>query len=87
MIGTDAPGLDRGNPYAPATAPATGDRSLLWEAHRVGVEHEDFQIEKLANLGTLPARGFYVSCFPVKIARASAGWCRAVAILGLDGAA
>ncbi len=87
VIGTDAPGLDRGNPYVARDFAATGDRSLLWEAHRVGVEHEYFQIEKLANLGTLPARGFYVSCFPVKIARASAGWCRAVAILGLDGAA
>jgi kynurenine formamidase len=42
------------------------------------------QIEKLTNLGALPPRGFYVSCFPVKIAGASAGWCRAVAIFGID---
>jgi hypothetical protein len=29
----------------------------------------------------LPAKGFMVSCFPVKIKAASAGWTRAVAIL------
>jgi len=29
----------------------------------------------------LPADGFTVSCFPVKIRGASAGWTRAVAIL------
>jgi kynurenine formamidase len=83
VIGTDAPGLDRGNPYMARDWKATGDASLLWEAHRVGIDHEYFQIEKLANLAALPARGFYVSCFPVKITGASAGWCRAVAILGL----
>jgi kynurenine formamidase len=29
----------------------------------------------------LPPMGFTVSCFPVKIERASAGWTRAVAII------
>jgi kynurenine formamidase len=38
------------------------------------------QIEKLGNLEQLPANGFTVSCFPVKIKGASAGWTRAVAI-------
>ena len=85
VIGTDAPGLDRGNPYMARDWQATGDASLLWEAHRVGIDHEYFQIEKLANLGALPPRGFYVACFPVKITGASAGWCRAVAIFGLGG--
>lgn len=83
VIGTDAPGLDRGNTYVAREFQETGDASLLWEAHRVGIDHEYFQIEKLANLGELPARGFHVACFPVKIKGASAGWCRAVAILGL----
>ena len=62
-----------------------GDDALLWEAHRVGIDHEYFQIEELCNLGALPPRGFWISCFPVKIARASAGWCRAVATFGLEG--
>jgi kynurenine formamidase len=84
VIGTDAPGLDRGFPYIAEDFRRTGDASLLWEAHRVGIDHEYFQIEKLANLGALPAHGFTVACFPVKIAGASGGWCRAVAILGLE---
>ena len=50
-----------------------------------GLEREYCQIEKLHNLGALPgATGFTVSCLPVKIAGASAGWCRAVAVV--DGA-
>jgi len=38
-------------------------------------------LEKLHNLENLPSTGFTVSCFPVKIERASAGWTRAVAII------
>jgi kynurenine formamidase len=38
-------------------------------------------MEKLHQLEVLPATGFMVACFPVKIERASAGWVRAVAIL------
>ena len=37
-------------------------------------------IKKLANLESLPASGFQVSCFPYKIKHASAGFVRAVAI-------
>jgi kynurenine formamidase len=37
-------------------------------------------MEKLHNLESLPATGFTVCCFPVKIRGASAGWTRAVAI-------
>lgn len=59
----------------------TGDTSLFWEGHKAGAEIGYCHMEKLSNLETLPASGFTVSCFPVKVARASAGWCRAVAIL------
>jgi kynurenine formamidase len=38
-------------------------------------------MEKLTNLDRLPPTGFTVICFPVKIAKASAGWARAVAIV------
>jgi kynurenine formamidase len=38
-------------------------------------------MEKLHNLDQLPASGFTVACFPVKIKAASAGWVRAVAML------
>jgi len=35
----------------------------------------------LTNLNLLPSYGFKLSCFPIKIEKASAGWVRAVAIL------
>ena len=85
VIGTDAWGLDR--PLGDLRAQFERDRdpAPLWAAHRVGIEREYCQIEKLHNLGALPgATGFTVSCLPVKIAGASAGWCRAVAVV--DGA-
>ena len=37
-------------------------------------------IEKMTNLDQLPATGFTIACFPFKIHKASAGFCRAVAI-------
>ena len=59
----------------------TRDASLIWEGHKAGRHIGYCHIEKLHNLELLPPTGFTVSCFPVKIARASAGWTRAVAIL------
>lgn len=38
-------------------------------------------MEKMAALETLPASGFEVVCFPVKVKGASAGWCRPVALI------
>jgi kynurenine formamidase len=60
---------------------ATGDAGLIWEGHRAGREIGYCHLEKLHNLEALPSKGFVVSCFPVKIRAASAGWTRAVAIL------
>jgi kynurenine formamidase len=57
------------------------DASLIWEGHRAGREIGYCHIEKLHNLETLPATGFTVSCFPVKVRGGSAGWTRAVAII------
>ena len=83
VIGTDAWGLDRPLGDLRAQFERDGDPAPLWAAHRVGIEREYCQIEKLANLGALPgATGFTVSCLPVKLAGASAGWCRAVAVVG-----
>ncbi len=60
---------------------ATGDKSIIWEAHRVGIDKEYCQIEKLANLDLLPRPfGFKISCFPVKVKGGSAGWTRVVAM-------
>jgi len=82
VIGIDAYTLDR--PFASMVGDfrRTGDGRYIWPAHFAGITAEYCQIEKLANLHLLPApTGFWVSCLPVKIARASAGWCRAVAII------
>src|SRR5262249_8099722 len=79
----DAYTLDR--PFTSMTADfrRTGDGRYIWPAHFAGITREYCQIEKLANLDQVPApAGFRVSCFPVKIEGAGAGWCRAVAIVG-----
>jgi kynurenine formamidase len=82
VIGIDAYTLDR--PFADMVADyrRTGDGQFIWPAHFAGITREYCQIEKLANLAQIGRpHGFYVSCLPVKIAGASAGWCRAVALV------
>jgi kynurenine formamidase len=82
VIGIDAYTLDR--PFASMVADfrRTGDGRYIWPAHFAGITREYCQIEKLANLDQIPRpHGFYVSCLPIKIERASAGWCRAVALV------
>jgi kynurenine formamidase len=82
IIGIDAYTLDR--PFADMVRDyqRSGDGRYIWPAHFAGIEREYCQIEKLANLDQLPQpHGFYVSCLPVKIQGASAGWCRAVALV------
>jgi kynurenine formamidase len=82
VIGIDAYTLDR--PFASMVADykRTGDGRFIWPAHFAGIEREYCQIEKLANLDLIPRpHGFYVSCLPLKIKDASAGWCRAVALV------
>ena len=61
----------------------TGDPSVIWEGHKAGRETGYCHLEKLHNLEALPAKGFTISCFPVKIRAASAGWTRAVAIFDI----
>jgi kynurenine formamidase len=55
------------------------ETGIFWAAHQADIPY--CQIERLVNLGALPATGFTVSCFPLKIVGASAGPTRAVAIL------
>ncbi|MEV4217505.1 MULTISPECIES: cyclase family protein [unclassified Nonomuraea] len=82
VIGIDAWGLDRPMRAMVEDYKRTGDKACLWPAHVYGRRKEYLQLEKLAGLGTLPAAtGFDVSCFPVSIAGAGAGWTRVVAIM------
>lgn len=82
VIGIDAFGFDR--PFKNMVDDyKRGVKNALWPSHHeVGRRKEYCQIEKLANLDKIPKPyGFKVACFPVKISKAGAGWCRAVAIL------
>jgi kynurenine formamidase len=81
VTGTDGWSWDAPFVHTRAKYMATGDASLIWEGHKAGREVGYCHIEKLHNLDALPAKGFMVSCFPVKIRAASAGWTRAVAII------
>jgi kynurenine formamidase len=81
VTGTDGWSWDAPFVHTRAKYLATGDASLIWEGHKAGREIGYCHIEKLHNLESLPSHGFTVSCLPVKIRGASAGWTRAVAIV------
>lgn len=81
VTGTDGWSWDAPFVYTAKKYAETKDASLIWEGHKAGRHIGYCHIEKLHNLEQLPSTGFMVSCFPVKIERASAGWTRAVAIL------
>ena len=74
VMGIDAWGWDQPFWAQMERFKGSGDASVIWEAHRVGMDLEYCQIEKLAHLDTLPRPfGFKVSCFPVKMTGGSAG--------------
>lgn len=81
VVGTDGWSWDAPFSHTARRFAETGDAALIWEGHKAGREAGYCQIEKLHNLEVLPPDGFLLSCFPVKIRGASAGWTRAVAIL------
>jgi kynurenine formamidase len=81
VTGTDAWSWDAPFVHTKEKFAQTGDASLIWEGHKAGREIGYCHLEKLHNLESLPAHGFTIACFPVKIRGASAGWTRAVAIL------
>jgi kynurenine formamidase len=81
LTGTDAWSWDAPFVHTKDKYLASGNADLIWEGHKAGREIGYCHLEKLHNLEVLPSRGFTISCFPVKIRGASAGWTRAVAIL------
>jgi kynurenine formamidase len=81
ITGTDGWSWDAPFSFTRQAFEASRDPKLIWEGHRASREIGYCHLEKLSNLEVLPPNGFQVSCFPVKIKNASAGWCRAVAIL------
>jgi kynurenine formamidase len=79
VMGIDAWGWDR--PLWMQAEDAKRERrpGIFWAAHQAGLAYS--QIERLVNLAALPATGFTVSCFPLRIAGASGAPARVVAIV------
>jgi len=82
LTGTDGWSWDAPFVHTRREVRALCDARLIWEGHKAGRDIGYCHLEKLHNLEVLPADGFHVICFPVKIRAASAGWTRAVAIRG-----
>jgi len=80
LTGTDAWSWDAPFVHTAKKYAESKDASLIWEGHKAGRDIGYCHLEKLHNLESLPATGFYISCFAHKIRGASAGWTRAVAI-------
>lgn len=82
VVGIDAWSWDRPLPFLAKEFQETGDPKVIWEAHFAGIEAGYCHMEKMANLSAIGRpHGFTVSCFPIKIKGASAGWTRPVAIV------
>jgi kynurenine formamidase len=80
VMGIDAWGWDGPLDRQAGEALAKRQPGVFWAAHQSDLPYS--QIERLVNLGALPAFGFKVACFPLKIQGGSAGPARVVAILG-----
>jgi kynurenine formamidase len=79
VMGIDAWGWDRPLWMQAEDAKREQRPGIFWAAHQMDLEYA--QIERLCNLAELPPMGFTVSCFPLRIAGASAAPARVVAIL------
>ncbi len=80
LTGTDAWSWDAPFSHTAKKYAETKDPAIIWEGHKAGKDIGYCHLEKLHNLESLPDHGFTISCFPVKIKGASAGWTRAVAL-------
>jgi len=82
MIGVDTIGLDRPCFDMFREFLARKDQSKIWPCHFLGRKREYAHMERLGHLDEIPRPfGFKVSCLPVKVRQAGAGWARVVAIL------
>jgi kynurenine formamidase len=79
VMGIDAWGWDGPLHMQAAEALERDEPGLFWAAHQADLPYS--QIERLANLGELPATGFQVACFPLRIVGASAAPARVVGIV------
>src|SRR3546814_19670016 len=81
VVGTDAWSWDAPFSHTARRYAAEGDPKIIWEDHKAGRIRSYYQMEKLHELDQLPDYGSTMICFHVTVARGSAGWTRAAAIL------
>jgi kynurenine formamidase len=79
VMGIDAWGWDRPLHMQAQEALERDEPGIFWAAHQADLAYA--QIERLAGLDALPATGFRVCCFPLRITGASAAPARVVAVL------
>lgn len=81
ILGTDALGWDRPINMMKDVFQQSRDKRDIWDGHFAGREREVFIVQQLVNLAALPAGGFKVAFFPLKLARCSAAPARVVAFI------
>jgi kynurenine formamidase len=79
VMGIDAWGWDVPLHLQAERAQASGEAGVFWAAHQADLAYS--QIERLVNLAALPAEGFTVACFPLRVEGGSAAPSRVVAIV------
>ena len=79
VMGIDAWGWDVPLHLQAERAQASGEAGVFWAAHQADLAYS--QIERLVNLAALPADGFTVACFPLRLEGGSAAPSRVVAIV------
>jgi kynurenine formamidase len=79
VMGIDAWGWDGPLHLQAHEALERDEPGIFWASHQADLPYA--QIERLVNLDQLPATGFEVACFPLRIAGASAAPARVVALL------
>ena len=81
VLGTDAVGWDRPFAVMRRAFRETGNPAEIWDGHFAGRDREVFIVQQLDNLKALPAHGFKVGFFPMKLNRCSAAPARVVAFV------
>ena len=79
VMGIDAWGWDGPLHVQAQQAIEADEPGIFWAAHQADLPYS--QIERLVGLGELPASGFQVACFPLRIVGAGGAPARVVAIL------
>lgn len=81
ILCTDAMAWDRPFPVMRAAYERTGDPREIWDGHFAIADKEAFIVQQVDNLKELPATGFTVGFFPIKLPKTSASPCRVVAFI------